>query len=185
MVPTVEESLGQQGSLEMWEIQTERNCFVFVQLLGCVWLFVAPWTTACQPPLFSPGVGSNPGPSSLPCYLTFSFSTTPLSFCLQSFPASGSFPISWFFASGGPSIEVSASGLPTNTQCWFPLGLTDLTSTLSQALSRVFSRTIFESLSSLALSRLYDPSLISVCDYWENHSFDYMDLCWESDVTDI
>ena len=146
-----------------------------------------PWTTVCQPPLSSifSRPCSNSGPLSWPCCLTFSFSAAPLSFCLQSFLASGSFPMSWLFASGGPSIEVSASGLPTNSQGWFPLGLTDLTSTQSKTLSRVFSRTTFESLSSLALSRLYDPSLISACDYWKNHSLFYMDLCWQSDITDI
>ena len=48
----------------------------------------------------------------------------PFSFCLQSFPASGSFPMSWFFASDGQSIGASASVLPVNMQGWFPVGLT-------------------------------------------------------------
>ena len=50
----------------------------------------------------------------------------PFSSCLQSSPASGSFPMSWFFTSGGQSIEASASVLPMNIQSWFPLGLTGL-----------------------------------------------------------
>ena len=67
----------------------------------------------------------------------------PFSSCLQSFPASGSFPVSQFFASGGQSIGASASApvLPMNIQGWFPLGLTGLISLLSKGLSRVFSST--------------------------------------------
>ena len=63
--------------------------------------------------------------------------------CLQSFPASGSFPISRFFASGGQSIGVSASAsiLPMNTQDWFPLGWAGWISLLSKGLSKVFSNT--------------------------------------------
>ena len=70
--------------------------------------------------------------------LSFHFSS-----CPQSFPVSGSFPVSWLFTSGGQSIGVSASAsvLPMNIQCWFPLRLTDLISLLSKGLSRVFSNT--------------------------------------------
>ena len=66
----------------------------------------------------------------------------PISSCLQSLPASGSFPVSQFFASSGQSIRVSASILPVNIQSWFPLGLTGLISLLFQEFSRVFSSTI-------------------------------------------
>ena len=67
----------------------------------------------------------------------------PFSSCLQSFPASGSFPTSEFFPSGGQSIGASASAsvLPMNIQGWFPLGLTGLISLMSKGLSRVFSNT--------------------------------------------
>ena len=68
----------------------------------------------------------------------------PLSFCLQSFPASGSFPVSWLFASGGQSIGASSSVLPMNIQDWYSLGLTSLISLLSKGLSRVFSSTIVQ-----------------------------------------
>jgi len=63
--------------------------------------------------------------------------------CLQSFPASGSFPMSWLFASGGQSIGASASALVLlmNIQGWFPLGLTSLFSLQTKGLSRVLSRT--------------------------------------------
>ena len=65
----------------------------------------------------------------------------PFSSCLQSFPASGSFPISQFFASGGQSIGASASVLPVNIQDWLPLGWTGWISLQSKGLSRVFSNT--------------------------------------------
>ena len=85
----------------------------------------------------SPGVCSNSCPLSQWCHPTVSCSVALFS-CPQSFPASGSFPMSWLFASGGQSTgaSASASALPVNIQDWFPLGLTDL---LSKGLSRVFS----------------------------------------------
>ena len=80
---------------------------------------------------------SNSCPSSQWCHLTISFTVIPFSSCLQSFPASRSFPVSQFFASGGQSIGVSASAsvLPMNIQDWFSLGLTGLTSLQSKGLS--------------------------------------------------
>ena len=72
-----------------------------------------------------------------------SSSVVPFSSHLQSFPASGSFQMSWFFVSGGQSIRTSASAsvLPMNIQDWFPLGLTGWISLQSKGLSRVFSNT--------------------------------------------
>ena len=99
----------------------------------------------------------------------------PFSSYLQSFPASGSFPMSQLFASGGQSIGAlaSASVLPMNIQSRFHLGLTGLISMLSKGLSRVFPSTPqFKSINSLVLSLLYGPNLISIHDYWKNHSFD-------------
>ena len=77
---------------------------------------------------------------------TISSSVIPFSSCLQSIPASESFPISQFFALGGQSIEVSlsASVLSVNIQDWFPLGWTGWISVLSVGLSRVFSNTIVQ-----------------------------------------
>ena len=75
------------------------------------------------------------------CHSTISSSVVPFSSCLQSFPASRSFPMSQFYASSGQSIGVSASVLPMNIQGWFPWGLTGLISLLSKGLSRVFSST--------------------------------------------
>ena len=86
---------------------------------------------------------SNSCPLSQWCYPTISSSVIPFSSCLQSFPASRSFPMSWLLASGGQSIEASASAsvLPMNIQEWFSLGLTGLISLLFEGLSRVFSST--------------------------------------------
>ena len=91
----------------------------------------------------TPGACSNSGPLSQWCHPTISSSVVPFSSCLQSFPASGSFPMSQFFASGGQNIGVkaSASVLPMSTQAWSPLELTGLVSLQSKGLSRVFSNT--------------------------------------------
>ena len=91
----------------------------------------------------SPGACSDSCPLSQWYHPTISSSVVPFSSHLQAFPASGSFPMSQFFASGGQSIGVSASAsvLPMNIRDWFPLGLTDWISLLSKGLSRVFSST--------------------------------------------
>ena len=95
-------------------------------------------------PLLSPGVCSNSCPLSQWCHLTISSSVTPFSSCLQSFPASGSFPIRQLFTSSDQSIgaSTSASVLPMNIQGWFRLGLTSLISSMSKGLSRVFFSSI-------------------------------------------
>ena len=92
----------------------------------------------------TPGVCSNSCPSSQWCHPNIS--VNPFSSCLQSFPASGSFLMSQFFASGGQSIGVSASAsvLPMNIQDWFPLGLAGWISLQPKRLSRVFSSTIVQ-----------------------------------------
>jgi len=91
----------------------------------------------------TPGVCSNSCPWSRWCHPTISSSVVPFSSCLQSSPASGSFPMSQFFISGGQSIGVSASAsvLLLNTQDWFPLGLTCRISLQAKGLLRVFSNT--------------------------------------------
>ena len=135
----------------------ELGCFSHVQL------FVTLWTVACQAPLSMgfyrqeywngclfllwaspiPGVHSDSRPSSQWCHLAISCSVIPFSSCLQSLPASESFPMSQHFAWGGQSTGVSAlaSFLPMNTQDWSPLGWTGWISLQSKGLSRVFSNT--------------------------------------------
>ena len=94
-------------------------------------------------PSLSPRACSNSCPLNRRCHPTILSSVVPFSSCLQSFPASGSFPMSQFFTSGGQSIGVSASAsvLPMNIQDWSPLGWTGLISLQSKGLSRVFSNT--------------------------------------------
>ena len=93
-------------------------------------------------PSLSPGVYSNSCPLNQWCHPTISSSVISFS-RLQSFPASGSFPMNWLFASGSQSIEAlsSASVLPVKIQGWFPLGLAGLIYLLFKGLSRVFSST--------------------------------------------
>ena len=121
-------------------------------------------------------------PSSCPlnwwCHPTISPSVA-LFFCLQSFPASWSFPMSQLFTSGGQHVGALASVLPKIIQGWFPLKLTDLTSLLSKGLSKVFSNTTVQKHQFFSSQ----PSLWSSShDYWKDHSLDYVDLCWQSDV---
>ena len=134
------------------------------------------------PPLSS-GVCSNLCQLNWWCHLTISSSATRFALCLQSFPASGSFPVSRFFTSGGQSIGASASVLPMNIQNWLPLELTGLISWQSKALSRVFSSTtiwkhpFFGSQPSLWSNSHVCAWLLEKC------SFYYMDLCHQSDVS--
>ena len=116
----------------------------------------------------TPGAYSNSCPSSQWCHPTISSSVVPFSSCLQFFPASGSFPMSQFFASGGQSIGVSASAsvLPMNIPGWFPLGLTGWISLQSKGLSRVFSST------TVWKHQFFGSQLWRLShDYWKNHSF--------------
>ena len=127
-------------------------------------------------PSLSPSVCSNSCALSWWCYITLSSSPTPFSFCLQSFPASGTFLVSPLLTSGGQSIGASASVLPMNVQGGFLLGLTALISLQSKGLSRHSLLQLHDSKAFifLALSFLYGPTITSVHDYWKNHSFDYI-----------
>ena len=116
----------------------------------------------------TPGACLNSCPWGRWCHPTISSSVIPFSSCLQSFPASGSFPMSQFFASGGQNFGASASAsiLPMNIQDWFPLGLTGLISLLSKGLLRVFNTTV-QNINSLGLSFPYSPTLIAIHEYWK------------------
>ena len=133
-----------------------------------------PQHTRLPYPLPAPRIYSNSCLLSQWCHPAISSSVIPFSSCPQSFPASGSFPMSCLLASGGQSIGVSASTLvlPMNIQDWFPFGWTGWISLQSKGLSRVFSNTTVQIISSLALSFLYSPTLTCIHDYWKNHSFD-------------
>ena len=129
-------------------------------------------------PSLSPWVCSNSRLLNQWCHPTINFSS-----CPQFFPSSGSFTMSQLFLLGLQSIGISASVLPMNIQDWFPLRLIALISLLSKRLSRVFSRTTIWNHQFLGIQlSLWFNSHIHT---WllEKNSFDYIDLCWQSDVS--
>ena len=147
-----------------------------VQSLSHIWLFVSPWTAACQVPCPSPSpeVCSNSCPLSQWCHPAVSSSVVPLLLLPSIFLSFRVFsdesalhirwPKYWSFSfSISPSSEYS--GFISFRIDWFDL------------LGAVFFSTTFESISPLAFSLLYyGPILTSVHDYWKDHNFDYMDL---------
>ena len=124
----------------------------------------------------TPGIYSNSCPLSQWCHPTTSSSVIPFSSCIQSFPASGSFPMSQFFALGGKSIGASAlaSVLPMNIQDWFPLRLDWLVGSPCSPRDSQESSPVpqFKSINSSVHSFLYSPTFTSIRDYWKNHSLD-------------
>ena len=145
------------------------------QSLNPVWIFATPWNAAHQVSLSITNSQSLLKLMSIElwCHPIISSSVIPFSSCLQSFLASGSFPMSQLFASGGQSTGVSASAsvLPMNIQDWFPLGWTGWISLLFKGLSRVFSNTTVQKHQFFG-AQLYSPTLTSIHDYWKNHSLD-------------
>ena len=127
------------------EAQISTLQFSSVQLLSHVWLFATPWMAACQASLSITNSRSPLKPMSIQSVMPSShlILCSPFSSCVQSLPASGSFPMSQHFAWGGRSTGVSASAsvLPMNTQDWSLLGWTGWISLQSKGLSRVFSNT--------------------------------------------
>ena len=122
----------------------------------------------------TPEVYSNSCPLSPWCHPTISSSVIPFSSHLQSFPASGAFPVSQFFPSNGQIIGASASAsvLPINTQEWFPLELTvwSLCSPRDSQDSSPIPQ--FKRISSSMSNFPFGPTLTSIHDYCKNHSFD-------------
>ena len=108
----------------------------------------------------------------------------PFSFSLQSFPESGSFPMCQLFASGGQSIGFSFSISPCREYSGlisFRIDWVDLL--IVQGILKSSPKPQFESINSSAFSLLYGPTLTSIHDCWKNHSFDFTDLCRQSDVS--
>ena len=165
-------------------IDNQVNLFILwffssVQLLSHVQLFVTPWITARQASLSITNSQSSLRLSSIESMMPSShlILCCPL-FQLPPIPPSirethSSFPLSQLFTSGSQSFEasVSASVLPMNIQSWFPLGLTGWISLKSKGLSRVFSNTTVQRISSV-LNFLYSPTLTFIHDYWRNHNYD-------------
>ena len=126
-----------------------QTCTLFLLLVAQLYLILCnpvDCSTRLPCPSPSPRTCSNLCPLSPWCHLTISSSVISFSSCLQSSPASGSFLMSWFFASVGQSIRASASAsiLLMNIQDWFPLGLTGWISLQSKELLKVFSNTIVQ-----------------------------------------
>ena len=156
----------------MWRI-------VIFQLLSRV--FVTPWIAACKTSL---SITISWCLLKLMSIITSVISFNCLILCHPRLPSI--FPSIRVFSNElalcirWPSIGTSASVsiLPINIQGWFPLGLIGLISLQSKGFSKVFSK-----INSLVLSLLDGPTLISIHDYSKNYSFDYTDLCWQSNVS--
>ena len=148
--------------------------------------FVIPWTAACQASL---SITSSPSLLKLMSIESVMPSNhlilcCPLLFLTSIFPSIRVFsnksvllirwPNYWSFT--------SASVLPMNIQDWFPLGWTGWISLQSKRLSRVFSNTTVQKHQFFSAQPSWCPTLTSIHDYWKKHSFDYMNLCQQSDV---
>jgi len=162
-------------------------CVVVVQLLSHVQFFATSWTAGWPgfPVLYYllefvqthvHWVDDAIQPTILSSVASFSS-------CPQSFPASESFPMSQLFTSGGQSTGASASVLPMNIQDWFPLGLIGWISLLSKGLSRVFSNTTVQKHQFFSAQLSLWSSSHNHTWLLENYSFDYSDLCQQSDVS--
>ena len=145
-----------------------------VQSHSHVWLFATPWTAARKASLSITNSQSLFKFMSIELMMPSNHLSLwcPLSSSLQSFPATGSFPMSQFFPSVDQRIGVSASASVLPIQDWFPLGLTGWISLLSKGLSRIFSNTTVQKHQFFSAQLSLIPSLTSIHDYWKNQSFD-------------
>ena len=173
----------------IWIAMSSSSIYIYTVVVRSpshVQLFATPWLQHARRPCLSPY--PRVCPSSCPLHPWshpgISSSDVLFSFCPQCFPASGTSPVSWLFASGGQSIGASAS---TSA---FPMRLTSfkinwLDLLAVQGTLDILLQLEFKGINSLALCLLYDPTLRTVGDHWENHSLDYTDLCWQSVYTYI
>ena len=153
-----------------------------VQSLSHVWLFTPCGLlhTRLLCPSLSPGVCSNSCPLNRWWHPTISSFVAPFSTCPQSFPASGSFPMSQLFTSGSQSIGASASVLPMSIQGWFPLGLIDwldllaVQRALKSLLQHHSSKALILGHSTFFMVQLSHAHMTTGRTI---HNFDYMDLC--------
>ena len=160
---------------------------------SCLTLCDSMETVAHQASLSITNCRSPPKPCPLSqwCHPTISSSVIPFFSSLQSFPASGSFPMSRLFTSGGQSTgaSVSASVLLMNIQDWFPLGLTGLISLQFKGLSRVFSNTTVQKHQFFSVQPSYGPALTSIYDWVIGHRLcifsALLDNVFESSCTNI
>ena len=132
--------------LYMNKEKTLELVVVVIQSISHVWLFATPWPAACQPPLSTTIYWSLLVFRSIESVMLPNHLITPFFYCLQSFPASGSLRMNWFFGSGRQSIGASASSsvLPMNIQSWLPLRLTGLISLQYKGLWRVLKASVLQ-----------------------------------------
>ena len=130
-------------------------------------------------PSLSPAVCSNSCPFSCWCSLIISSSFALFSFCPQSFPNQGLFQWVSSLHQVTKILELQCQSFQWIFR-FISLGLTGLISLLSRDSQESSPAPQFESTNSSALNLLYGPALSSIHGYWKNHSFDYMDLCWQS-----
>ena len=140
------------------------------------------WHARFPCPSPSPGVYTNLCSLSQWCHPMISSSGIPFSSCPQYFPASGAFSMSQLFTSGGQSIGASAPSSEYSGLISFRIDWLDLLA-VQGTLKSLLQQLMFKSANSSVLSSLYDSTLTSIHDYWKNHSFDYTDLCQQSDVS--
>ena len=179
------------------------SCFQFINMgtmgycfqpLSLVWLFATPWAAPCQASL--PFTISQSLLKLMSIELVISSNhlilCRPLLLLPSIFPSTRVFSNESALASGGQNTGASALVLPMNIQDLFYLELTSLISFLSNWFDLLESSQDFQessptpqfkSINSLVLSLLYGPTLKSIHDYWKNYSFDYMDFCWQSNVS--
>ena len=160
--------------------------FSSVQSLSYVQLFATPWTASCQASLSITNSRSLLKLMSIESVMPSNhlIPVVPFFSCPQSFPESGSFLKSQFFASGGQGIR--ASTLAQSYQSIFKIDFFYdwlVWSPCCPRDSQESSLAQFKSINSPVLSLLYGPTLTFMHDYWKNHSFDYLDLCQQSDVS--
>ena len=167
--------------LSFWD-----NCYL-VQLLSHVQLFVTPWITACQASLSITNTWSS-------LKLTFIESVMPSSHLILCRPLlllpSIFLSIRVFSSESALHIRlqrIGAAASPSvfsmNIQCWFPLGLTSLISLQSKELSRIFTSTPVEKHQFFSGQLSLWSNSHSHTNYWKNHSFNYMDFCWQRNVS--
>ena len=145
------------GFRSTWLISGPLLLFSYPVISNSLWPDGLQHTRLLCPSLF-PGVCWNSCPLNLWCHPTISSSVTLFFSCPKSFPASGFFPMSQLFTTGGQNIGASASILPMNTQGWFPLGLSGWISLQSKGLSRVFSSTTIQKYQFFSAQSFYSPA---------------------------
>ena len=186
------------GYCDHWN---RKDAWGNVQSVSHVWLLATSWVAACQASLSFTIFQSllKLMSTELMMLSNHFILLCPVLLLPSTFTSIGVFRMSWLLASGGQSIGASVSVLSMNIQSWFPLGWTGLIFLLSKGFSRVFSNTTdllavqgtFKSLlqyhnlkgSILWYSDFCMVQFTSVDDYWKNHNFDYMDHCWQSNVS--